>query len=769
MPSIAAPSPTRNRARACTCGSDAALRRTVVPGARTAAMSAFSVPVTLGSSRKMSALLSLPSNLYASPTGISAPSRSSARKCVSTRRRPMTSPPGGGSVTRPNRASIGPARRIDARISLHSCGSSGLGSALPGSVTTEFGPCHWPLAPTCWSNASIVSTARIRGTLSIRQGPSASSVAARIGRAAFLLPAGWIVPVSGRPPVTRNDGGIGPPKLPGRLRLRQAFANVGPRASPARAGTRPRSRHRRYAAHTPLISSSVTRWHPRNGRAPGPARRAARPGARCPRRSHAPRAGAAHGSRHRVGRRLLRRPPRMAHAAARDASHLARRRRARPPGPGGHRRRRVGPGTRGATARRRVGRSGGCRWRGACRSRYRVDPRRRADDRRQLARPKVGPPQRAARHRVWNGRRRPGRRAVSSASPAAQHRAHAGRECGARRPVCRSRAVAERPQRNQHRGGVGRRRARGRRVQLRDGALPVRRVRVDRGGSRQPLAPRHPVRGAESAPPLGDPALCGLPHYRRRPDPAVFTLAAAGGGVPRGPPSRRSLGHGAVWTRSNGPDLALAPLRPTPRIRVPRDAPGSSGGRAGGWIRPAARGFPRGGEPRRRRVVDGAAERSGSRSGGGAHPVDSRAAARRGYVMLPTWVGVVSALSLAIIALAALVAAVAIIPAALGIRAAVKAIKHLAGPAISDVRQLITSIKIEADALVGASRDVRHRIVRAADAAEERLTDLDALAEVMQGELEETALDAAATMKDVRRGLSVWRWSKKLLKGKKRR
>jgi hypothetical protein len=137
--------------------------------------------------------------------------------------------------------------------------------------------------------------------------------------------------------------------------------------------------------------------------------------------------------------------------------------------------------------------------------------------------------------------------------------------------------------------------------------------------------------------------------------------------------------------------------------------------------------------------------------------------------MLPTWVGVVSALSLAIIALAALVAAAAIIAAALGVRAAIKALKGYAGPAIADVRQLIGSIKIEADALVGASRDVRHRILRAADAAEERLTSLDALAEVMQEEIEETALDAAATMQNVRRGLSVWRWSRKVLKGKKRR
>jgi hypothetical protein len=137
--------------------------------------------------------------------------------------------------------------------------------------------------------------------------------------------------------------------------------------------------------------------------------------------------------------------------------------------------------------------------------------------------------------------------------------------------------------------------------------------------------------------------------------------------------------------------------------------------------------------------------------------------------MLPTWVGVVSALSLAVIAVAALVGAVAIVAAALGIRTAVNALRNFAGPAISDVRQLIGAIKNEADALVGTSRDVRQRIVRAADAAEERLTDLDTLAEVVQEELEDTALDAAATMRDVRRGLSVWRWSRKLLKGKKRR
>ncbi len=137
--------------------------------------------------------------------------------------------------------------------------------------------------------------------------------------------------------------------------------------------------------------------------------------------------------------------------------------------------------------------------------------------------------------------------------------------------------------------------------------------------------------------------------------------------------------------------------------------------------------------------------------------------------MLPTWVGVVTAISLMIIAFAVLVGGVAVVVAARDVRWALKALKGAAGPAIADVRQLIGSIKTEADALVGASRDVRRRIVRAADAAEERLTDLDSLAEVMQEELEATAIDAAATMRDVRRGLSVWRFGRKLLKRKKRR
>ena len=80
-------------------------------------MIAFSVPVTDGSSRNMSAPSSRLAEMVNPPFKVtSAPNASNARKWVSILRRPITSPPGGGSSTWPNRASSGPASKSDARI-----------------------------------------------------------------------------------------------------------------------------------------------------------------------------------------------------------------------------------------------------------------------------------------------------------------------------------------------------------------------------------------------------------------------------------------------------------------------------------------------------------------------------------------------------------------------------------------------------------------------------------------------------------------------------
>src|SRR5436309_7525432 len=132
--------------------------------------------------------------------------------------------------------------------------------------------------------------------------------------------------------------------------------------------------------------------------------------------------------------------------------------------------------------------------------------------------------------------------------------------------------------------------------------------------------------------------------------------------------------------------------------------------------------------------------------------------------MIPAWVAVVAAVSLAILALAAIAIAVSSVAAALGVRAFLRVLRDLAGPAVGDVRQLVGSIRTEADSLVGTSRELRERIVKAADAAQTRLADLDALFEVVQEEVESTVLDAAASVRMVRRGLSLVDLGRRALK-----
>ena len=133
--------------------------------------------------------------------------------------------------------------------------------------------------------------------------------------------------------------------------------------------------------------------------------------------------------------------------------------------------------------------------------------------------------------------------------------------------------------------------------------------------------------------------------------------------------------------------------------------------------------------------------------------------------MLPTWVGVVTAVSLVIIALAALAVAAATASAALGMRASLKMLQGLAGPALEDVRGLVGTIRAEVEGIAGTSRDLRARVVTAADAAAARLAELDALVDVVQQEVEAAALDVAATLRTVRRGVSLLDLGRRVVTG----
>jgi len=132
--------------------------------------------------------------------------------------------------------------------------------------------------------------------------------------------------------------------------------------------------------------------------------------------------------------------------------------------------------------------------------------------------------------------------------------------------------------------------------------------------------------------------------------------------------------------------------------------------------------------------------------------------------MLPTWVGVVTALSLAIIALSALSVAASIVLTALGMRAAVRALRDLAGPALEDARQLIGVIRTEVDAVAETSRDLRGRVVKAADAAEARLGQVNELLGGLQGSVTSTVGDIAATLPILLRSISILDWGRKRIK-----
>lgn len=92
--------------------------------------------------------------------------------------------------------------------------------------------------------------------------------------------------------------------------------------------------------------------------------------------------------------------------------------------------------------------------------------------------------------------------------------------------------------------------------------------------------------------------------------------------------------------------------------------------------------------------------------------------------MIPTWAAVVGALSLLVIALSVVVSAVAVVAAALGVRAFLGATRDAAEPVVRDLRLLVGTVRAEADGLAETSRDLRQRIVRAADATEEAVRDV---------------------------------------------
>src|SRR2546422_11763670 len=88
--------------------------------------------------------------------------------------------------------------------------------------------------------------------------------------------------------------------------------------------------------------------------------------------------------------------------------------------------------------------------------------------------------------------------------------------------------------------------------------------------------------------------------------------------------------------------------------------------------------------------------------------------------MIPTWVAVVTGISLAILAAAAIVIAAASVVAALGLRVFLRMLHALAGPAEGDVRALVGASRSEAGGLARTARGLRQRTGDPAGAAGRR-------------------------------------------------
>ena len=130
------------------------------------------------------------------------------------------------------------------------------------------------------------------------------------------------------------------------------------------------------------------------------------------------------------------------------------------------------------------------------------------------------------------------------------------------------------------------------------------------------------------------------------------------------------------------------------------------------------------------------------------------------------WVGPTIAISVAVIALSILAAAIAVAIAALRLSSQARKISGLvdglqddAAQALKAVRRLteqgqdlMVLVRHEAGAFAQTSRRVRRKLVRGVDRVEHKLEDLETLYDVVHGEVEDTALDVAATLRSVRRG-----------------
>ena len=135
---------------------------------------------------------------------------------------------------------------------------------------------------------------------------------------------------------------------------------------------------------------------------------------------------------------------------------------------------------------------------------------------------------------------------------------------------------------------------------------------------------------------------------------------------------------------------------------------------------------------------------------------------------MPTWVGPTAAIALVVIAASLLVMGGVALAIGLGLRRAKRDIGAQLAAFTADAKAATTRLRTEVEGFADLSGETRIKLRRAVAKVEDRLSDLDALVEVLQEEAEETALDVAALVRTARHPLSVFGVARAALRARRR-
>jgi uncharacterized protein YoxC len=134
--------------------------------------------------------------------------------------------------------------------------------------------------------------------------------------------------------------------------------------------------------------------------------------------------------------------------------------------------------------------------------------------------------------------------------------------------------------------------------------------------------------------------------------------------------------------------------------------------------------------------------------------------------VVPGWVGPTMAISLAVVALAFVAIAVGVLVIMSRLVGPIRRATAVLESVQDDVKRslagvqriteqtqdLLVVVRQEAGAFAQTSKRLRRQLVRGADRLQAKLEDLETLYDVVHEEVEDTALDVAATLRSVRRG-----------------